>query len=374
MLDVSRHFFTPAEIKQLLDVMALHKLNVFHWHLTDDQGWRIEIKKYPRLTEVGAWRRSIGFNLDPKTSTAYDAEGSYGGYYTQAEIRDLVAYARARFITIVPEIEMPGHSSAALAAYPQFSCSGGPYTTDMSQAVSAGVFCAGEEATFEFLGNVLNEVMDLFPWEFIHIGGDEVPKANWRNCPRCQDRMRREWLSNENDLEGYFIRRMEKIINARGKRAIGWSEIWNVGIATNTVVMDWIGGGLEAAQAGRDVVMSPDDYCYLDHYQSKDREKEPLAAGAYLPLHKVYNFEPLQKDLATNKQKHVLGAQANVWTEYMPSLAQAEYMTLPRLSALAEVVWSPRRSRNWDDFLRRLFVQQQRFDQLQVKYRPVHPP
>jgi hexosaminidase len=370
MLDVSRHFFPPSEIKQLLDVMALHKLNVFHWHLTDDQGWRIEIKKYPRLTEIGAWRKGIGFNLDPKSSTSYDSQGRYGGYYTQADVRDLIAYAQARFITILPEIELPGHASAALAAYPEFSCSGGPYTTDMSEAVCSGVFCAGKEDTFEFLQNILIEVMNLFPGQLIHTGGDEVSRVNWRNCPLCRGRVAREGLEDDSELQRYFIKRIEQFVNAHGKRLIGWSEIWNNKLARSTALMDWIGGGVDAVQAGHDAVMSPEEFCYLDFYQSKNRSTEPPAAGAYLPLDKVYGFEPILANISPQEQAHILGAQANVWTEYMPSFAHVEYMVFPRLSALAEVVWSPRTSRKWPDFTRRLLVQEQRLDQLGVKYRP----
>jgi hexosaminidase len=373
MLDVSRHFFNPAEIKHLLDAMALHKLNIFHWHLTDNQGWRIEIKKYPRLTEVGAWRKRIGFNLDPKAATAYGPDGRYGGYYTQAEVLEIVAYARSLHITIVPEIEMPGHSSAALAAYPELSCSGGPYTTDMSEAVSAGVFCAGKDASFEFLENVLTEVIELFPGEFIHIGGDEVAKQNWKNCPRCQARMAQDGIQTEHELQSYFVRRIETFVNARGKRLIGWSEIRDDNLSKRTALMDWTGGGLEAARAGYDVVMSPQDYCYLDFYQSKDHSSEPPAAGAYLPLAKVYSFEPIPANLEASQREHILGAQANIWTEYMPSLSQVEYMAFPRLCALAEVVWSPKASSNWQDFTRRLAIQEQRLDRMGINYRRTGP-
>ncbi|HLH53995.1 MAG TPA: beta-N-acetylhexosaminidase [Verrucomicrobiae bacterium] len=369
MLDVSRHFFSTAEIKKLLDEMALHKLNIFHWHLTDDQGWRLEIKKYPELTKVGAWRKRIGFNLDAKSSTAYDAQGRYGGFYSQADIREIVAYAHARNITIVPEIDVPGHSSAALAAYPQFSCSGGPYTTDMSEAVSAGVFCPGNDETFKFLDDVLAEVMELFPGPFVHIGGDEVPKQNWRKCPRCQTRIRQEGLKDEHELQHYFFHRLEQFIDAHGKRAVGWSEIGSGTLAQGTVLMDWIGGGVEAARTGHDVVMSPEEFCYLDFYQSQDRNAEPPAAGAYLPLEKVYSFEPVPAQLDSAHQKLILGAQANLWTEYIPSMSRVEYMTFPRLCALAEVVWSPKHSRNWDDFSRRLEVQKARLDQLGIQYR-----
>ena len=275
MLDVARHFFTKDEVKQLLDVLAMHKINTLHLHLTDDQGWRIEIKKYPRLTQVGAWREDAGFGLDPKLSTTYGPDGRYGGFYTQDDIREIVAYARGKHITIVPEIEMPGHASAALAAFPELSCTGGPYTPNAKGGVFAGVYCAGKEETFEFLQNVLAEVRQLFPGQYIHIGGDEVPKDNWKKCPRCQARMKQEGLKNEHELQSYFIRRIEKFINAQGRTLIGWSEIREGGLAQNAVVMDWIGGAVEAASAGHDVIMSPTKFCYLDYYQSTNHATEP---------------------------------------------------------------------------------------------------
>ena len=371
MLDVSRHFFTKNEVERLLDEMAWHKLNVFHWHLVDDQGWRIEIKKYPRLTEVGAWRTSIGFGLDPKAGTAYGPDGRYGGYYTQDDIREVVAYAQARHIDIVPEIEMPGHSSAALMAYPQFSCLGGPFTTDLPGGVFNGVYCAGNDASFAFVEDVLAEVFALFPGPYIHIGGDEVPVDNWKNCPKCQARMRQEGLTRESELEGYFIRRVEKFINAHHRRLVGWSEIRQGGLAASATVMDWVGGAVDAATAGHDVVMSPLADCYFDHYQSLDHSTEPHAIGGYLPLHQVYAFEPVPTNLPLQFQYHILGAQANVWTEYMPSFQHVQYMVFPRLCALAEVVWSPKSSRNWGDFSRRVQIDCLRLDQLGVNHRAV---
>jgi hexosaminidase len=368
MLDVSRHFFTKKEVERLLDEMAWHKLNVLHWHLVDDQGWRIEIKKYPRLTEVGAWRKGIGFGLDPKKSTAYGPDGRYGGYYTQNDIREVVAYAQSRHIQIVPEIEMPGHSSAALMAYPQFSCTGGPFTTDLPGGVFNGVYCAGNDDSFAFIEDVITEICALFPGPYIHIGGDEVPVDNWKNCPKCQARMHQEGLTKEGELEGYFIRRVEKIVNAHHRRLIGWSEIREGGLAANATVMDWVGGAVEAATAGHDVVMSPLADCYFDHYQSLDHTKEPYAIGGYLPLHQVYAFEPIPTNLPASYQQHILGAQANVWTEYMPSFQHVEYMIFPRICALAEVVWSPKASRHWDDFSRRVRVDCSRLDQLGVNH------
>ena len=369
MLDVSRHFFNKEEIKEVLDVMAMHKLNTFHWHLTDDQGWRIQIKKYPRLTEVGAWRKTVGFGLDPKTSMAYGADGRYGGFYTRADVREVVACARSRHITIVPEIEMPGHASAALSAYPQYSCTGGPYNTDLAGGIFAGVYCAGKDETFEFLQNVLSEVIDLFPGKYIHIGGDEVPKDNWKKCPLCQARMKSEGLKTEHELQSYFVRRIETFLNSRGRSLIGWSEIREGGLAQNAAIMDWIGGAVEAAGSGHDVVMTPTKYCYFDYYQSTNQTKEPKAIGGYLPLGQVYKLEPVPAELAASFRPHIIGAQANLWTEYVPNLKHAEYMAFPRLCALAEVAWSPPGARNYDDFMRRLPTHCQRLDQLGVNYR-----
>ena len=369
MLDVSRHFFSKDEVKQTLDAMALHKLNTFHWHLVDDHGWRIEIKKYPKLTQVGAWRSDVGFKLDPKSTTAYGADGRYGGFYTQDEVREVVAYAAARHITIVPEIEMPGHSIAALAAYPELSCSGEPRGTDVPAGVHAGVYCAGKEEPFEFLQNVLAEVIELFPSQYIHIGGDEVPKENWKKCERCQARIKEEGLKNEHELQSYFIRRIEKIINGKGRNLIGWSEIREGGLAPSAAVMDWIGGALETANEGRNVVMSPTSFCYFDYYQSQNQAAEPRAIGGYLPLSKVYSFEPIPTKLDAARHKHILGAQGNVWTEYMPNFKQVQYMAFPRLSALAEVAWSPKESRNYEDFLARMETHYQRLDKAGINCR-----
>jgi len=368
MLDVSRHFFTKTEVEQILDVMPLYKLNMFHMHLVDDQGWRIEIKKYPRLTSVGAWRNEINFTLDPKSSKAWRADGKYGGFYTQKDIRELVRYAAARHITIVPEIEMPGHSAGALSAYPQYSCTGGPFSRDKDDAI----FCPGNEETYAFLENILGEVMKLFPGPFVHIGGDEVSTADWKKCPKCQARMKEEGFHDERQLQSYLIQRIEKFVNVHGKRLIGWSEIRKGGLAKNAAVMDWAGGGAEAASAGHDVVMSPyapDDFAYLNVYQTLNAGSEPAGEGGFLPLSKVYRFEPKPKDLAPQFQPHILGGQGNLWTEYVPNLRQAEYMYFPRACAMAEVLWSPKDLRNWTNFLARVKINEQRLEAKGVNYR-----
>ncbi len=369
LLDSARHFFSKDEIKQVLDSMALHKLNMFQWHLTDDQGWRVEIKKYQELTTVGAWRKSIGFGLDPKSSTAYGPDGRYGGFYSQADVRELVAYAQERNITIVPEIEMPGHASAALSAYPELSCSGGPYNTDLDGGVFAGVYCAGNEKTFQVLEDVLAEVMELFPGKYIHIGGDEVPKDNWHKCPKCKARMKQENLKSEQQLQSYFVHRIETFINSKGRTMVGWSEIREGGLAKNAVLMDWIGGAAESAREGHDVVMTPTTFCYLDYYQSTNRATEPRAIGGFLPLEKVYSFEPVPAGLEAQHAARIQGGQANVWTEYIPSLKHAQYMMFPRLAALAETVWSPADSLNYRNFTQRLRVHERRLELLGVNYR-----
>jgi hexosaminidase len=377
MLDVSRHFFTKPEVETILDAMALHKLNTLHWHLADDQGWRIQIKRYPKLTQVGAWRTGVNFllsnkkstGLDPHSSPDFNRDGRYGGYYTQADIRDVVRYAAARHITIVPEIEMPGHSSAALAAYPQFSCTDGPFNTDMTGHIRPGIYCAGNDQTFDFLENILTEVFALFPGKYIHVGGDEVSTTTWKNCPKCQARKAEEHLATDRQLESYFIKRIEKFVNAHGKSLIGWSEIREGGLAQNAAIMDWIGGATEAATAGHDVVMTPTKYCYLDHYQSRDRAKEPRAIGGFLSLSEVYGFEPIPASLPPQFDSRILGAQGNLWTEFVPNIRHAEYMIFPRESALAEVTWSPKDARNLDDFLLRLKTDDRRLDEMGINYR-----
>lgn len=351
-LDVSRHFFPTSFIKRYIDLLARYKLNVFHWHLTDDQGWRLQILKHPRLTEVGAYRKEtiLGKNFDPYVGDSVP----YGGFYTQDEVRDIVAYARQRFVTIVPEIEMPGHSLAALAAYPDLACTSGPFEVATRWGVFPDIYCPSEH-TFSFLEDVLSEVMDLFPGPYIHVGGDEAPKVRWQESDTAQAVMRREGLKDEDELQSYFIRRIERFLNAHGRRLIGWDEILEGGLAPEATVMSWRGmdGGIEAARQGHDVIMTPTSHMYFDFYQG-DPDQEPLAIGGYTPLKKVYDFEPVPPDLTPTEAQHILGAQANVWTEYMATPEHVEYMVLPRMLALSEVVWSPRQKRNWDGFVQRL--------------------
>ncbi len=356
MLDVSRHFFTKNFIKKQIDYLAYHKMNRLHLHLTDDQGWRIEIKKYPKLTQISSWRRQSDGTIT-------------GGYYTQDDIRELVAYAQSRFVTIVPEIEMPGHCQAALAAYPQLSCTGGPFPVATEWGVHKDVYCAGNDSTFAFLQNVLLEIMQLFPSPVIHIGGDEVPKDRWQHCPKCQARIKAEGLKDEAELQSYFIRRIEKFLNAHGKRLLGWDEILEGGLAPNAMVMSWRGtqGGIAAAKQNHDVIMSPTSFCYFDYYQG-DPKIEPLAIGGNLPIEKVYRFEPSPKNLSPEEARHVLGGQANLWTEYVATPEHAEYMTYPRLAAMAEVLWSPKENRNWPGFLNRLQTQLKRYNVLGIHY------
>jgi hexosaminidase len=370
-LDVSRHFYPVEFIYKLIDQMAMHKLNVFHWHLIDDQGWRLEIKKYPKLTEVGAWRvdmPDLHWNSRPLVNDPENA--TYGGYYSQEEVKALVAYAAERNITVMPEIEMPAHVMSALAAYPEFSCTG------ENLGVPPGgvwpithIYCAGNDATFDFLEYVLVEVMEMFPSEYIHIGGDEADKTNWKSCPRCQARIKNEGLANEDELQSYFIARMEKFLNANGRKLMGWDEILEGGLAPNATVMSWRGkeGGIEAARMGNTAVMTPVSHCYFDYYQG-DPDLEPLAFGGHITLAKVYSFEPIPEELTTEEGKLILGAQANVWTEYMPVSSHVEYMTFPRLAALAEVVWSPKEQRNWSDFSRRMGAQYRRYQHNDINY------
>ena len=352
-LDVGRHFFPVSFVKQYIDLLAMYKFNTFHWHLTEDQGWRIEIKKYPELTRIGSVRNKTIIGHQSDDNQNFDTN-PVGGFYTQDEIREVVNYAASKYITIIPEIEMPGHSLAALAAYPSMGCTGGPYEVSGEWGVFEDVYCTKEE-TFTFLEDILTEVIDLFPGTYIHIGGDEVPKTRWEKCPECQRRMKTEKLSNEAELQSYFIRRIEKFLVSHNRRLIGWDEILEGGIAPEATVMSWrgISGGIEAARLGHDVIMSPNDDCYFDHYQG-DHDTEPLAIGGLTKVSEVYAYEPVPDDLGPSHAKHILGAQANVWTEYLSEPEDITYMVLPRMAALSEVVWSPKDKRDWKKFYSKL--------------------
>lgn len=373
LLDCCRHFMDKEFVKRAIDLLAYHKMNVLHWHLTEDQGWRIEIKKYPKLTEVGAFRRATpndmsspsmkdepmlpppsGYAKDPG---AYRVEGKYGGYYTQEDIKEVLAYAKIRHITVVPEIEMPGHSLAALACYPELSCTGGPFEVGTEWGVYPDIYCAGNEKVFQFVEDVLSEVIDLFPSAYIHIGGDEAPKTRWNVCPKCQARIKQEGLKDSHELQSWFIRRVEAFLNGRGKHLIGWDEILEGGLSPNATVQSWRGmqGGIDAAKQGHDVIMSPTSHCYLD------------AGNEGTTLQKVYQFEPVPPDLTPDQAKHVLGGEGNVWTERIPQ-ERFDRMAFPRLVALSEVFWSPRDKRNYEDFTRRMGPEMVRLDAMGVRY------
>ena len=354
-LDVARHFFPVSFIKQYIDLLARFKFNTFHWHLTDDQGWRIEIKKYPELTNVGAYRKETLIGHYTDSPVKYDGK-EYGGYYTQDQIKEIVQYAADRYITIIPEIEMPGHASAAIAAYPIFGCTGGPYEVQTTWGVFSDVFCT-KDTTLTFLKDVLNEVCDLFPGKYIHIGGDECPKEKWKACPTCQRVRLRQNLKTEDQLQSYFIKEIEKYLNRKGKKMIGWDEILEGGLAPNATVMSWRGekGGIEAATSKHDVVMTPGSHCYFDHYQS-NYKKEALAIGGYTPISKVYQYEPIPASLDPKFHQYILGAQGNVWTEYMDNERKVIYMAFPRAMALAEALWCKPEEKNYEKFLERLQI------------------
>lgn len=358
-LDVGRHFFEVDFIKKYIDFIALHKMNTFHWHLTEDQGWRIEIKKYPLLTKVGAYRNGTIIGRYPGTGNDHK---TYGGFYTQEQIKEIVQYASERFITVIPEIELPGHSMAALTAYPELGCTGGPYQVQQTWGVFNDVFCAGKENTFHFLENVLDEVMELFPSKYIHIGGDECPKDAWKKCVHCQNRIKENNLKDEHELQSYFIQRIEKYVNNKGKSIIGWDEILEGGLAPNATVMSWRGekGGIEAAKQKHNVIMTPGSHCYLDHSQSKNEDS--VTIGGFTSLEKIYHYEPIPKELNKEDEKYILGAQGNVWTEYMAYPSKVEYQIFPRMSALAEVLWSNSSKKNWKNFLVRMKNQYKRYE------------
>jgi len=363
-LDVSRHFLPKESIKTFIDMLAMHKMNVFHWHLTDDQGWRIEIKKYPLLTTVGAWRADReGIHWNAREPQRPGEKATYGGFYTQDDIREIVRYARQRNVTILPEIEMPAHTTAALAAYPQYSCTGGPFlvTTGALWPIT-DIFCAGNDSTFAFLQDILTEVFGLFPGTYVHIGGDEADKTNWKKCPKCQARIKAEGLADVNELQSYFIKRIEKFVVSKNRRLIGWDEILEGGLAPEATVMSWRGteGGIAAARLGHDVVMTPNSHAYFDAYQGRP-EFEPPAGGGYLTLGKVYSFEPVPEELTAGEAAHILGGQSCLWSEFVPDARHAEYMMLPRLAAMSEVLWSPKDRRDPQHFFLRIETQLRRY-------------
>lgn len=380
-LDVCRHFFPVSFIKQYIDYLALHKFNTFHWHLTDDQGWRIDIKKYPKLTSVGGWRNGTIIGR-------YPGKGNdsirYGGFYTQEEIKEVVKYAASRFITVIPEIEMPGHASAAIAAYPELSCFPGEDTKVAKGTAWAGptkgkqvqqawgvfddIFCAGNDNTFKFLEGVLDEVVPLFASKYIHIGGDEAPKTHWKRCPKCQQRIKDLGLKDEHGLQSYFIQRIEKYLNSKGKQIIGWDEILEGGLAPNATVMSWQGekGGIEAAKENHDVVMTPGNWCYFDHSQS--RNEDSVTFGGYTPIEEVYSYDPVPKQLNEEQAKHILGVQANLWTEYIKNTRKIEYQLFPRIAAMSEVAWTMKEKKDSADFEKRLMRQFKRYEMWKVNY------
>jgi hexosaminidase len=391
MLDSVRHFFNKDEVKKFLDSMALHKLNMFHWHLDDDSGWRIEILKWPLLTQVGAWRTNILFNLNPRSSTAFDGDGNYGGFYTQADIREIVAYAAQRHITIIPEIEMPGHSTAALAAYPQFSCNGtnsdcatclnGPYNMNVV-SYAGGVFCPARPETTEFLHDVLTEVMGLFPGPYIHIGGDEVNFGNWQKHFLDQELMSNLGISSMQQYQSHFTQQIADWVKSQGKIMIGWSEIMNGGLVTNAVVMDWLATKASfAATNGQFAVMSPSATCYINKWENGNSSgsgviwsNEPPAQSGIVTLNTAYNFEPIPSGLSPAFTNYILGSQGNSWTEWIPSLLNMEFRMYPRLCALAEGNWTPAALKNFGDFTNRLVIHKQRLRALGVNYNPSATP
>ena len=367
-LDVCRHFFTVDEIKRYLDLLARYKMNRFHWHLTEDQGWRMEVPALPQLTAVGAWRRETVVGR-PVSPMRFDGL-LYGGYYKRSDIQEVVRYASERHIVVVPEIEMPGHALAALAAYPELSCTGGPFEPATHWGVFDDVFCAGKDTVFRFLETVLTEVVSLFPGPWVHIGGDECPKKRWEACADCQSRMKEEGLADAHELQSYFIRRIERFLGGKGRKLIGWDEILEGGLAPDATVMSWRGteGGIAAARAGHDAIMSPGRPCYFDHYQAQPDSLEPLAICCYNSLSAVYDYEPIPRELNLAETRHILGAQGNVWTEYMPNFDQVTYMALPRMPALAEVLWSPPQTRSYPGFLQRLKLETRWLDRRGYRY------
>ena len=368
-LDVCRHFFSVDEVKTYINYLSSYKINTFHWHLTDDQGWRIEIKKYPQLCSIGSIRS--GTMIGPYSNQRFDSI-EYKGFYTQDQIKEIVAFAKERHVTVVPEIEMPGHALAALSAYPQFSCTKGNFRVAKGWGVFDDVFCAGNDSTFIFLENILSEVASLFPGKYIHIGGDECPKTRWKACTNCQARIKNENLKDEHELQSYFIQRIEKHLTKLGKQIIGWDEILEGGLAPHAAVMSWRGesGGIDAAKQNHEVVMCPGKPCYFDHYQSTPIENEPLSIGGLNTLKDVYDYYPVPNELEKDKVRFILGSQGNVWTEYILNAAHLEYMSMPRMIALSEALWLPKEKKNYFDFINRLRTHSIYLDRMKVNYCP----
>lgn len=358
MLDCARHFFSLDMVKEYIDLLALHGMNTFHWHLSDDQGWRIEIKKYPRLTDYASTRRRT---VVGRNSPVYD-NTPYGGFYTQEQAREIVRYAAERYITVIPEIDMPGHMLAALAAFPELGCTGGPYEVCPNWGVFDDILCAGNERTYTFIDSILDELMDIFPSKYIHLGGDEAPKTRWKECPKCQALIQEESIvgdektSAEDKLQGFFITQIEKYLNSKGRKMIGWDEVLDAGVSKSATIMSWRGtdGGLRAAEMGHDVIMTPTTYAYLDYYQTKETYNEPLLIGGYLPISKVYSFEPAPDSLSAAARQHILGVQANLWSEYLTCYELVEYQVLPRMAAIAEIQWVQPEKKDFNAFKQRL--------------------
>lgn len=371
MLDVARYYYKPQFVKHFIDLMSHYKINRFHWHLTEDGGWRIEIKKYPELTKKGAWRTSTQKSRDKQDQDRLP----HGGFYTQEEIKDIIAYAADRHITIIPEIDLPGHTMSVLSVFPDLSCTGGPFAVPIEWGIKDDILCAGNESVYEFVENVLAEVIDLFPSEYIHIGGDEAPKKHWKECPKCQAKIKAEGLKDEHELQSYFVQRVEKFVNSKGRQIIGWDEILEGGLAPNATVMSWRGeaGGITAANMGHKVIMSPNIYMYLDYYQAADRSTEPFNIGGCVPLDVTYNYEPYSPKITPEQQKYIIGVQGHIWGEYIHSEDMVEYMGYPRALALSEIGWSQASKKDYNNFLDRLPARLDDLDKKGVLFRIPEP-